>query len=117
MLVSCLAYSSTMKMEATPSSKTSNDFRSAIQHYIPEAGTLHLPLYFYFTLIHLISTSVHPLLPTFFYPPTLPLSLRVPTVYLSLLSITIPYWSSLAPPPVPFPTPDPLLYTLLTPLA
>jgi hypothetical protein len=36
MLVSCLAYSSTLKMEATSSSKMSDDFQQIAWHYIPE---------------------------------------------------------------------------------
>jgi hypothetical protein len=39
-LVSCLAYSSTMKMEATCSSETSVDFQRTTRHYIPEDKTL-----------------------------------------------------------------------------
>jgi hypothetical protein len=40
MLVSCLAYSSTLKMEATCSSEMSVDFQRTIWHYIPEYRTL-----------------------------------------------------------------------------
>jgi hypothetical protein len=40
MLVSCLVYSSTLKMEATCSSVTSVDFRRITWHYIPEERTL-----------------------------------------------------------------------------
>jgi hypothetical protein len=36
-----LAYSSTLKMEATCSSEMSVDFQWATQHYIPEDRTLH----------------------------------------------------------------------------
>jgi hypothetical protein len=36
MLVSCLAYFLTLKMEATGSSKTSVDFQQTTEHYIPE---------------------------------------------------------------------------------
>jgi hypothetical protein len=43
-LVSCLAYSSTLKMEATCSSETSVDFQQATLHYIPEDRTLHTHL-------------------------------------------------------------------------
>jgi hypothetical protein len=39
-LVSCLPYSSTLKMEATCSSKTSLDFQQATWCYIPEYRTL-----------------------------------------------------------------------------
>jgi hypothetical protein len=39
-LVSCLAYSSTLKMEATYSSETSVDFRRTTWRYIPEDRTL-----------------------------------------------------------------------------
>jgi hypothetical protein len=44
-LIPCLAYSSTLKMEATCSSETSVNFRHTTWHYIPEYGTLH-DLYF-----------------------------------------------------------------------
>jgi hypothetical protein len=40
-LVSCSAYSSTLKMEATCSSETSNDFQRITRRYIPEDSTLH----------------------------------------------------------------------------
>jgi hypothetical protein len=40
-LVSCSAYSSTLKMEAICSSETSVDFQRTTQRYIPEDGTLH----------------------------------------------------------------------------
>jgi hypothetical protein len=39
-LVSCLAYSSTLKMEATCSSETSVDFQRTTRRYIPEVRTL-----------------------------------------------------------------------------
>jgi hypothetical protein len=39
--VSCLAYSLTLKMEATCSSKTSVDFQQTAWHYIPEDRTLY----------------------------------------------------------------------------
>jgi hypothetical protein len=39
-LVSCLVYSSTLKMEATYSSKTSVDFQRTTRRYIPEDRTL-----------------------------------------------------------------------------
>jgi hypothetical protein len=38
MLVSCSAYSSSLKMEATRSSETSNGFRRTTRSYIPEIG-------------------------------------------------------------------------------
>jgi hypothetical protein len=38
---SCLAYSSTLKMEATRSSETSVDFYRTTWRYIPEDRTLH----------------------------------------------------------------------------
>jgi hypothetical protein len=41
MLVSCLTYSPTLKMEATFSSKTSVDFQRTTRRYIPEDSTLH----------------------------------------------------------------------------
>jgi hypothetical protein len=41
MLVSCLTYSLTLKMEATCSSKTSDDFQRTTQRYIPEDRTHH----------------------------------------------------------------------------
>jgi hypothetical protein len=40
MLVSCLAYSSTLKMEATCCSEMSVDFQWTTRHYIPEHRTL-----------------------------------------------------------------------------
>jgi hypothetical protein len=40
--VSCLAYSPTLKMEVTCSSKTSVGFRRTTGHYIPEHRTLHI---------------------------------------------------------------------------
>jgi hypothetical protein len=40
-LVSCLAYSLTLKMETTFSSETSVGFHWITQHYIPEHGILH----------------------------------------------------------------------------
>jgi hypothetical protein len=40
-LVSSLAYSSTLKMEATCSSELSVDFQRTTRHYIPEDGILH----------------------------------------------------------------------------
>jgi hypothetical protein len=40
-LLSCLAYYSTLKVEATCSSKMSVDFQQAAQHYIPEDKILH----------------------------------------------------------------------------
>jgi hypothetical protein len=40
MLVSCLAYSSTLKMEAICSSKMQDEFQRTAQHYIPESRTL-----------------------------------------------------------------------------
>jgi hypothetical protein len=41
MLVSCLSYSSTLKMEATCSPGTSVDFQRASRRHIPEDRTLH----------------------------------------------------------------------------
>jgi hypothetical protein len=41
-LVSCSAYSSTLKMEAICSPKTSFDFQQATQRYIPEYSTLQI---------------------------------------------------------------------------
>jgi hypothetical protein len=41
LLVSCLAYSSTLKMEATCSSETSVYFQRTTGRYIPEDGTFH----------------------------------------------------------------------------
>jgi hypothetical protein len=41
MLVSCLAYSSTLKLEETCSSETPADFQRTTRRYIPEDGTLH----------------------------------------------------------------------------
>jgi hypothetical protein len=60
MLVSCLAYSSTLKMEATHSTKTSVDFQQTMLHYIQEielfrsthcfnvVGTILLLIYSFF---------------------------------------------------------------------
>jgi hypothetical protein len=50
-LVSCLAYSSSLKMEGTYSSETSVDFQRAARRYIPEDGTLHIE--------YLIGHSLH----------------------------------------------------------
>jgi hypothetical protein len=44
MLVSCLAYYLTLKIEVTYSSKTSVDFQWTTQHYIPEDRTAPLTL-------------------------------------------------------------------------
>jgi hypothetical protein len=41
LVVSCLAYSSTLKIVATCSSKTSVDFQLTTRGYIPENRTLH----------------------------------------------------------------------------
>jgi hypothetical protein len=41
MLVSCSAYSATLKMEATGPSETSADFQWTAGRYIPEHKTLH----------------------------------------------------------------------------
>jgi hypothetical protein len=41
MLVSCMVYSATLKMEATSSSETSVDFQWTTRRYIPENRTLH----------------------------------------------------------------------------
>jgi hypothetical protein len=41
MLVSCIAYSSTLKMEAMCSSETSGYFQRTTHRYIPENRTLH----------------------------------------------------------------------------
>jgi hypothetical protein len=40
-VVSCLGYSSTLKMEVTDSSGTSVDFQRTTQRYIPEDNILH----------------------------------------------------------------------------
>jgi hypothetical protein len=45
MLVSRLAYSSTLKMEATCSSETSINFQWTTWRYIPEPQTLHFSLH------------------------------------------------------------------------
>jgi hypothetical protein len=45
MLVSCLAYSTTLTMEATCSSKMSVDFRQTTQHYNPEKS-IHFSVLF-----------------------------------------------------------------------
>jgi hypothetical protein len=44
-LVSCLAYSSTLKMEATCSSKMSVHFQWTTRQHIPEDSTLHENLF------------------------------------------------------------------------
>jgi hypothetical protein len=41
MLVSCLAYSSTLKMEAIRPSETSDDFHRITRRFISEDKTLH----------------------------------------------------------------------------
>jgi hypothetical protein len=41
LLISCLAYSSTLMNEATCSSETSVDFQRTARRYIPEDGTFH----------------------------------------------------------------------------
>jgi hypothetical protein len=41
MVVSCLAYSLTLKIEVTYSSETSVGFQRATRRYIPEDRTLH----------------------------------------------------------------------------
>jgi hypothetical protein len=41
MLVFCLAYSSTLKLDVTYSSKTSVEFKRNIQRYIADDRTLH----------------------------------------------------------------------------
>jgi hypothetical protein len=46
-LVSCLAYFSTLKMGAIYFSETSFDFHRTAQFYIPEDGTFH-PQYMFF---------------------------------------------------------------------
>jgi hypothetical protein len=43
MLNSCLAYSSTLKMEPTYSSETLVDFQRAARRYVPEDRTLQFP--------------------------------------------------------------------------
>jgi hypothetical protein len=48
MLISCLAYSSTMKMEATCYSETLVDFQRKTRRYIPEDMTNHLDVYYHF---------------------------------------------------------------------
>jgi hypothetical protein len=45
-LVSCSAYSSTLKMEAICSSETSVYFQRTTRRYMPEDGTLQLPINF-----------------------------------------------------------------------
>jgi hypothetical protein len=42
-LISCSAYSSTLKMEAICSSETSVDFQQTTRRYFPKDSTLHLP--------------------------------------------------------------------------
>jgi hypothetical protein len=57
MPVSCLAYSSTLKMKATWSSETSVDFQRTTRRYIPEDRTLQevhlLPVCMYVLLLHI----------------------------------------------------------------
>jgi hypothetical protein len=50
MLVSCLAYSLILKIEAVFSSKVSVDFQRPTWHYIPKDRTLHEKLCTYFFL-------------------------------------------------------------------
>jgi hypothetical protein len=40
-LISCLANTSTLKMEATPSSEVPVDFQRTTEHHIAEDGTYH----------------------------------------------------------------------------
>jgi hypothetical protein len=40
-LVSCLAYSLTLKMEVTSSSEVSAEYQGTTRHYIPEDGALN----------------------------------------------------------------------------
>jgi hypothetical protein len=45
MLISCLAYSSALKLEATGSSKILVGFQWTTQRYMPEDRTVHLPFW------------------------------------------------------------------------
>jgi hypothetical protein len=58
MLLSCLAYSGTMNMEATCSSKTSVDFHQITQGYIPEDRTLHYWASFSFLYIRFQTSTL-----------------------------------------------------------
>jgi hypothetical protein len=51
-LVSCLTYSSTLKMEATCSSETSVDYQWTIRRYMPEEITLQIPYRLWITKVH-----------------------------------------------------------------
>jgi hypothetical protein len=55
-LVSCSAYSSTLKIEAICSSQTSVYFQQMTRRYIPEYSTLQLSMYL-FKLLHLSGTN------------------------------------------------------------
>jgi hypothetical protein len=59
-LVSCLAYSSTLKMEATCSSETSIDFRRTTRRYIPEDGTLQNLTVFVLIKFYVLYQHVRP---------------------------------------------------------
>jgi hypothetical protein len=54
MLVSWLAYSSTLKKEATCFSEMSVDFQRATRYYIPEDRTLHVTLSLHFNYFAVI---------------------------------------------------------------
>jgi hypothetical protein len=57
-LVSCLAYSSTLKMEAICSSETSVDFQRTTWRYIPEDRTLHMYNLFWLTFKTLYNKNI-----------------------------------------------------------
>jgi hypothetical protein len=70
--VSCLAYSSTLKMEAKCSSETSVDFQRTTRSYIPEYRTLYMniPFYAFFPqseLNYCLSDPSHVSSPKIFY--------------------------------------------------
>jgi hypothetical protein len=67
MLVSCLAYSSALKMEAIRSSETSADFHRTIRRDIPEDRTLQIrgltTLHKYFSS-EVLKSGIHVNIPT-----------------------------------------------------
>jgi hypothetical protein len=52
MLVSCMAYSSTLKIEVICSSETSVDFQRTTRRYIPEGSTLHYTFCSIYSMSH-----------------------------------------------------------------
>jgi hypothetical protein len=57
-LVSCLAYTSTLKMEVTCSSETSTYFYKATQHHIQKIILINIRVYFIFILLSTYVASI-----------------------------------------------------------